>query len=123
PRKPLEASGTSGMKASDNGGLQLTVCDGWAAEVEWWNVGWGISGADDATDALQLYQFLEDGIIPAFYERDDTGLAGRWAKMMKNTMEVTLSRYSSRRMMLDYVHKLYLPLLEEQGVVAGSAGR
>jgi len=114
PRKPLEASGTSGMKSSDNGGLQLTVRDGWADEVDWWDVGWGIAGSDDEADAEQLYQFLEEGIIPAFYHRDSHGVSDVWAARMKSTMTITLSRYSARRMLLDYLHKLYLPLLEEQ---------
>lgn len=114
PRKPLEASGTSGMKSSDNGGLQLTVRDGWADEVDWWDVGWGIAGSDDETDAQELYRFLEDGVVPTFYQRDANGVSEEWTARMKSTMIVTLSRYSARRMLLDYLHKLYLPLLEEQ---------
>ncbi|MDQ2741062.1 MAG: alpha-glucan family phosphorylase [Chloroflexota bacterium] len=121
PRKPLEASGTSGMKSSDNGGLQLTVRDGWAAEVDWWNVGWGIEGRDDTTDAEQLHTFLEGDIVNSFYDRDDRGIPRRWTDLMKNTMLVTLSRYSARRMMLDYLNKLYLPLLDEQTVTGGVA--
>jgi starch phosphorylase len=118
PRKPLEASGTSGMKSSDNGGIQLTVADGWAAEVDWWCVGWGIAGGADHADSLQLYEFLENGIVPTYYDRDAEGVSQRWATMMKNTMIITLSRYSARRMLLDYVHKLYLPLVEAQQPVA-----
>jgi starch phosphorylase len=114
PRKPLEASGTSGMKSSDNGGLQLTVLDGWAAEVDWSQAGWGIEGRDDAADAAELYDFLENGIVPAFYSRDAAGVPGPWVDRMKNSMIISLSRFSSRRMMLDYIHKLYLPLLAEQ---------
>jgi glycogen phosphorylase len=114
PRKPLEASGTSGMKASDNGAIQLTVTDGWAAEVDWWGVGWGINGTDDYSDSLQLYDFLENGIVPKFYDLDANGVSHEWATMMRNTMIVTLTRYSARRMLLDYVHKLYLPLVEDQ---------
>jgi glycogen phosphorylase len=114
PRKPLEASGTSGMKASDNGAIQLTVTDGWAAEVNWWGVGWGIAGGDDHADSLQLYDFLENGIVPMYFDRDAHGVSHKWATMMKNTMIITLGRYSARRMLLDYVRKLYLPLIEEQ---------
>ncbi len=113
PRKPLEASGTSGMKSSDNGGLQLTVTDGWAAEVDWWGTGWGVGGENDATDAEQIYWFLEDSIVPCFYERNAEGIAETWVAMMKNTMIVTLSRYSARRMLLEYLRKLYLPLLAQ----------
>ena len=113
PRKPFEASGTSGMKSSDNGGIQLTVRDGWADEVDWWNVGWGIEGRDDAADAAQLYDFLETGIVPTFYDRS-AGVSPAWAAMMKNTMTITLSRYSARRTLLEYLQKLYCPLLERQ---------
>ena len=120
PRKPLEASGTSGMKASDNGCLQLTVTDGWAAEVDWWGVGWGIDGTDDASDSRQLYSYLEDGVVPTFYRMDENGIASDWAAMMKNSMIVTLTRYSTRRMVLDYVNKLYLPLLGEQRATASA---
>ncbi len=116
PRKPLEASGTSGMKAGDNGAVQLTVTDGWAAEVDWWGVGWGIDGCDDHADSLQLYEFLENGIVPRYYDLSAEGISHEWATMMRNTMVVTLTRYSSRRMLLDYVQKLYLPLVEDQPV-------
>jgi starch phosphorylase len=115
PRKPLEASGTSGMKSSDNGGLQLTVRDGWCAEVDWWDVGWGIEGRDDAADAQQMYEFLEDSITPCFYARNGLGVPGRWVSMVQNSMQVSLSRYSTRRMVLEYLYKLYLPLVEQQG--------
>jgi starch phosphorylase len=118
PRKPLEASGTSGMKASDNGAIQLTVTDGWAAEVNWWGVGWGIDGGDDHADSLQLYDFLENGIVPKFYDLSADGASHEWATMMRNTMIVTLTRYSARRMLLDYVQKLYLPLVEDQQSVS-----
>jgi glycogen phosphorylase len=118
PHKPLEASGTSGMKSSDNGALQVTVTDGWAAEVDWWGVGWGISGGDDAADSLQLYDFLENGVVQTYFDRDSDRVSHRWAAMMKNTMIITLSQYSARRMLLDYVQKLYLPLVEEQQTVA-----
>jgi starch phosphorylase len=123
PRKPLEASGTSGMKSSDNGGVQLTVTDGWAAEVDWWGVGWGIAGGDDCQDSLQLYDFLENGVVPTYYDRDSDGVSRRWATMMKNTMILTLSRYSARRMLLEYVDKLYLPLVEEQQEIREPSGR
>jgi starch phosphorylase len=123
PRKPLEASGTSGMKSSDNGGIQVTVTDGWAAEVDWWGIGWGISGKDDETDARDLYRYLEEGVVPTFYDRDERGTSSRWSSMMKNTMVLTLEKYSSRRMMHDYLRKLYLPLVEEQRTLAGAASR
>jgi starch phosphorylase len=113
PRRPFEASGTSGMKSSDNGGLQVTVEDGWAAEVDWWQVGWGIEGHDDDSDARQLYSYLEDSVVPTFYSRDGDGIARAWLGMMKNSMIVSLGRYSARRMLLEYLNKLYLPLVGE----------
>jgi starch phosphorylase len=122
PRRPLEASGTSGMKSSDNGGLQLTVEDGWAAEVDWWQVGWGIEGRDDDADARQLYSYLEESVVPTFYARDGEGIARAWLGMMKNSMIISLARYSARRMLLDYLNKLYLPLVEEQMQVSSGAG-
>ena len=121
PRRPLEASGTSGMKSGDNGGLQLTVRDGWAAEVDWWDVGWGIEGRDDQTDAEQLYQFLEESVVPTFYARDEAGLPHKWVSMMKKSMAITLSGYSARRMVLEYVHKLYSPALQEQQALGSPA--
>jgi glycogen phosphorylase len=117
PRKPLEASGTSGMKSSDNGGLQLTVKDGWAAEVEWYGVGWGLEGYDDDADAGMLYEYLEKSIGPIFYDRDPSGVPLQWVSMMKRTMKISLSRFSARRMVLEYLEKLYLPLLEAQEAV------
>lgn len=123
PRKPFEASGTSGMKSGTNGGLQLTVRDGWAAEVDWWGTGWGIDGGDDSADAEQLYGYLEDSVVPLFYRRDEDGVAHEWAAMMKNTMILTCSRYSARRMLHDYLTKLYLPLLEQQGLTSQAPGR
>jgi alpha-glucan phosphorylase-like protein len=114
PRKPMEASGTSGMKSSDNGGLQVTVTDGWAAEVEWYDVGWGITGLGDEEDARELFHYLETSLVPLYFERDEHGVSEQWTRMMRNTMEMTLSRYSARRMMCEYIDKLYLPLLNEQ---------
>ena len=123
PRKPFEASGTSGMKSSDNGALQLSVRDGWAAEVDWWQVGWGITGTDDVSDAQEMYRSLEDGIVPCFYSRDEAGIARQWCSMMKRTLILTLIGYSARRMVLEYLEKLYLPLVDEQRAVAGPAGQ
>lgn len=122
PRKPLEASGTSGMKSSDNGGLQLTVEDGWAAEVDWQGVGWGLPGYDDREDAHRLHLYLEQAIVPAFYQVDESGVPAAWVEMMKRSMRITLSRYSARRMVEEYVQKLYLPLLKQQNSPSALAG-
>jgi starch phosphorylase len=122
PRKPLEASGTSGMKSSDNGGLQVTVQDGWAAEVDWQQVGWGIEGRNDAQDASDLFDYLENGVVPIFFAVDDAGVPNAWVERMKNTMIISLRGFSSRRMMLDYVHKLYLPLLADETSISEAVG-
>lgn len=114
PRKPLEASGTSGMKSAVNGGLQLTVTDGWAGEVEWDGIGWPVDGKDDGSDSRQVYEHLEQSVAPAFYTRDEIGVPQEWVRMMKRTMAMSLKRYSARRMLLEYLDKLYLPLLETQ---------
>lgn len=120
PRKPLEASGTSGMKSSDNGGLQLTVKDGWADEVEWYETGWGIEGRNDDADATQLYEFLEQSIVPTFYSLNSERISDRWVAMMRHTMMMSLSQYSMRRMVFEYVYKLYMPLSEERESLAAT---
>ncbi len=111
PRKPLEASGTSGMKAGDNGALLLTVLDGWASEVEWHGIGWTLAGEDDGEDAARLYDHLEREIVPTFFRRDSDGTPGDWAERMRRTLALTLSRYSTRRMLHEYLDEIYLPLI------------
>jgi starch phosphorylase len=90
------------------------VEDGWAAEVEWWQVGWGLEGFDDGRDTGQIYDYLESSIVPAFYDRDADGIPREWVAMMRRSMKMTLSRFSARRMVLEYVDKLYLPLVAAQ---------
>jgi len=107
PRPPLEASGTSGMKLLANGGLNLSVLDGWWKEAYSEQVGWAIQGEDDKTDANQLYTLLEEEIIPTFYERDKNNLPVRWLKKVKESMARLTPQYSANRMVREYFEKYY----------------
>ena len=117
PRRPLEASGTSGMKAGANGVLNVSVLDGWWDEGWAGDNGWAIGGretnadegAQDWADAQDLYRILEQELIPAYYERDETGLPARWAQLMRNSIASTIWRFSTTRMLHEYVEGLYLP--------------
>lgn len=121
PRKPLEASGTSGMKASMNGALHLSVGDGWWAEGFTGANGWQIDGtptgpdqeAADLADASALYHLLEHEVVPTFYERDARGLPRRWIAMVKQAIVTVTPRFSSRRMLKDYVTRAYGPALRK----------
>ncbi|HET9372748.1 MAG TPA: alpha-glucan family phosphorylase [Vicinamibacterales bacterium] len=117
PRKPMEASGTSGMKASMNGVLHLSIADGWWAEGYTGSNGWQIVGtpasddqdALDHADAQALYALLEQDVVPTWYERDGKRLPRRWLAMIKQAMLTITPRFSSRRMLKDYVEKAYAP--------------
>jgi glycogen phosphorylase len=103
PRPPQEASGTSGMKAAMNGVLNLSVLDGWWPEGYDADVGWAIPGADDEADAAELYRLLEEEVVPAY--RDP----GRWAAMMKASIERLTPRFAMHRAVREYVEGYYLP--------------
>ena len=117
PRKPNEASGTSGMKASMNGVLHLSVGDGWWAEGYTANNGWLIAGepksteqdALDAADAEALYRLLENDVIPTFYDRNARGIPVRWVTMIKQAIATVTPRFSARRMVKEYVARAYAP--------------
>ena len=114
PRRPWEASGTSGMKVLVNGGLNLSTLDGWWAEAFEPSCGWAIGGhvegpAGDAEDAAQLYERLEHDVIPEFYDRDADGLPRRWIARMRSSMARLAPRFSSVRMLQEYVERAYLP--------------
>ena len=117
PRRPWEASGTSGMKVLVNGGLNLSERDGWWAEAWEPGVGWAIGdggthedeAAWDDLEAEQLYTILEREIVPAFYGRDADGLPRAWIARMRASMAQLAPRFSTGRMMREYVESLYLP--------------
>ncbi|HKF84310.1 MAG TPA: alpha-glucan family phosphorylase [Candidatus Limnocylindrales bacterium] len=117
PRRPLEASGTSGMKASANGIPNLSVLDGWWDEGWTGDNGWAIGGRDtnpdegaqDWADAQDLYRILEEELIPAYYERDAGAPPARWVQLMRNAIASNIWRFSTTRMLHEYVEHLYLP--------------
>jgi starch phosphorylase len=122
PRRPMEASGTSGMKAAMNGVLNCSVCDGWWDESYKDNpeVGWAIGhGEQYADESLQddieskaLYDLLEREIVPLFYQRGRDGLPREWIKKMKTCMHDIGQSMSSHRMLMDYSNKFYFPALK-----------
>ena len=119
PCRPMEASGTSGMKILANGGLNLSVLDGWWAEAYDPDVGWSLGdGRDylspqlDESDAEQLYKLLEENVIPEFYTRDSDGFPSAWIARMRASMSKLTPRFSSDRMMREYVEKMYLTASE-----------
>jgi starch phosphorylase len=117
PRRPLEASGTSGMKAAQNGVPNISVLDGWWDEGYEGDNGWAIGGreqdpdeaAQDWADAQALYHLLETELVPRYYERDADGLPTRWVEVMRRSMASTLWRFSTTRMLHEYAEELYLP--------------
>jgi starch phosphorylase len=120
PRRPLEASGTSGMKASINGALHLSIADGWWPEgydgANGWMIDPGVEHADpvaqDAADAEALYTLLENEIVPMFYERDENDVPRRWVARVKRAITTVGPRFSTNRMLKDYVEQMYVPALE-----------
>ena len=118
PRRPMEASGTSGQKASVNGVINFSVLDGWWAEGYTQNNGWTIGSnqeydsyeAQDQADSQSLYRTLEEKIIPTFYDRDKNGMPTKWIELMKNSIITTGGKYSTSRMLVDYTKDYYMPL-------------
>ena len=119
PRKPLEASGTSGMKASINGVVHLSIGDGWWAEGYTGSNGWlidrgaitGDGASEDAADAEALYRLLEEQVVPTFYERDERGVPRRWVQIVKEAIRTVVPRFSARRMVKQYAEGMYAPII------------
>jgi len=119
PRRPLEASGTSGMKAAMNGVLNCSVMDGWWDEAYKPDIGWAIgrgeqyddSNLQDDVESKALYDLLEREIVPLFYQRGRDGLPREWIKRMKTCMREIGQSMSSHRMLMDYANSFYFPAL------------
>jgi starch phosphorylase len=114
PRPPMEASGTSGMKSVVNGGLQLSVLDGWWSEGYDGENGWALSGeedpdhgAQDARHADELYRLLEHEVIPEFWDRDGSGVPQAWVRRVKRSMRTLIPQFSATRMVREYEQRIY----------------
>ncbi|RPJ05182.1 MAG: alpha-glucan family phosphorylase, partial [Deltaproteobacteria bacterium] len=117
PLRPLEACGTSGMKAAANGALNMSILDGWWAEGYRPGLGWAIGAGEeyedpayqDQVESQAIYNLLEETIVPLFYERGRDNLPREWIGMMKRSMQTLAARFNSHRMVQDYIHRFYLP--------------
>jgi starch phosphorylase len=118
PRRPLEACGTSGMKVVMNGGLHISILDGWWAEAYDGENGFAIGNGEihanqdiqDQRDSEELFRVLEEEVIPMYYDhRDVTGVPMRWVSHMKRSIRTLAWRFNADRMVMDYVRQCYLP--------------
>jgi len=119
PRRPWEACGTSGMKVLVNGGLNLSELDGWWAEAYDPDLGWALGDGEEHDDpawdrltAERLYEVLENAVVPEFYDRDADGFPRRWIERVRLSMCALTARFSSHRMLAEYVENAYLPAAE-----------
>ena len=129
PRRPYEASGTSGQKAAANCGINLSVADGWwyegAKENNGWTIGPDAAEADEDTesndihDANHLYSLLEDLIVPLFYQRNSRGLPEGWLTYMRRSLQTVVPNFNSHRMVRDYFNTMYTPCAERHRTISG----
>ncbi len=119
PRRPLEASGTSGMKVPPNGGINLSILDGWWCEGYQADNGWAIGAGEDYDDqdyqdlveSKALYDLLENEIVPTFYDRSSDDVPREWTQIMKNSMRTVNAEFNTNRMVEDYTQRFYIPCL------------
>ncbi len=119
PRRPLEASGTSGMKVPANGGINFSVLDGWWCEGFRGDNGWSIGAGEDYEDqayqdeveSTAMYDMLEAAIVPLFYDRSKDGVPREWTRIMKNSMQSVNAAFNTHRMVEEYVQRFYAPCL------------
>jgi starch phosphorylase len=133
PRRPWEASGTSGMKVLVNGGINLSELDGWWAEAYTPEVGWALGdgrehGDDpqwDAAEADALYELLEHEVVPQFYTRDNKGVPMAWIERVRSSMAQLTGQFSTSRTVREYTEEFYLPAAKgyaERSANKGSVG-
>jgi starch phosphorylase len=121
PVYPLEASGTSGMKAGINGVINLSVLDGWWGEGYTGDNGWAIKPAPssldaerrDSEEARTFYEIMQDQVVPLYYERGSSGYSPGWIRVAKRSMATILSRFSAARMLGEYVEEFYRPAAKQ----------
>jgi len=119
PRRPHEASGTSGQKVPMNGGINLSVLDGWWVEGYNGKNGWAFGDGEvhdnhelhDTLDSIELYELLENEIIPAFFNKNDKGISDEWIQIMLESMKSNIPVFTTSRMVKDYIEKLYIPAI------------
>ena len=123
PIRPYEASGTSGMKPTLHGGLNLSILDGWWPEasdgINGWNIGGTETFADtklqDASDAANLYRLLEESVVPQFYEQDAAGIPHGWIARALHSAATVPPVFNSHRMVAEYTRKAYVPAHQIRG--------